>query len=396
MAWGEVKVEEQRKLFIDAYLSGKFKMANLCRQFKISRPKGYKWLNRFKKHGYEGLKDRSRARRTQKKTAQDIEQDILKTKFHYSDWGPKKIYGYLEKNHPTIHWPSSTTIGNIFKKNGLTKSRKCRKLLQERTAPLSHSQQCNDVWCMDFKGWFISKDGKKCEPFTLTDAHSRYLLRCLDLAFNDVNHVWAVFESVFQEYGLPKYIRSDNGPPFGTCGAGRLSQLSVRLIKAGVIPEWIDPGKPQQNGRHERMHGTLKRECISKDFNLDEQKLKIHEFQHYYNFIRPHEALDQNTPGSVYIPSNRRWDGKLRSPEYPKGYKVAKAASCGKICLKGKLIYIGRAVAREPIGLIECENGLSAYFGPIFLGTLIENELVIPRRKLRKKHLNRLKEEGIL
>jgi hypothetical protein len=191
----------------------------------------------------------------------------------------------------------------------------------------------------------------------------------------------------FREYGLPIYLRSDNGPPFATGGIGRLSRLSVKLIKAGVIPEWIEPGNPQENGRHERMHLTLKNEGVFPELTLEEQRTKFSIFEQYYNWERPHEALLQNTPGSIYLPSQRIWTGKLKSPEYSAEYQKRKVHSCGKISWRGNLIYVGRVLSNEYVGLKENADGDSTvYFGPKILGTVTRDcELIVPRRETRRK-----------
>lgn len=399
MAWKEIKVGMQRKYFIEAYLEDKFTMAELCRQFDISRPVGYKWVERYQNEGFEGLADRSRARVNQSEaTVPALVREILEVKFQFPKWGPKKVRGYLVVNQPEILWPSTTTIGNIFDKNGLTIPRKYRKRFPAKTDPLSHANKSNEVWSVDFKGWWLTKDGHKCEPFTLTDNYSRFLLRCLKLNVNDGEHVWAIFDAAFREYGLPNFVRNDNGPPFATSGVGRLSALSVKLIKAGVIPEWIEPGNPQQNGRHERMHGTLQQEGVFPELILEDQQKKLAIYQEYYNFERPHEALGQVTPGSVYRPFLRKWNGRLHSPEYPDDYKIGRIKSCGKMSWKGHEIYVGRVLAGELVGLKETEEGpLEMYFGPIILGTITnEYELNVPRRqgrvrrKIPKKCLNKI------
>lgn len=390
MAWKEVKVDQQRKFFIELYLQKKFTIAELCRQFGISRPTGYKWIGRYKQEGFNGLTERSRAPLHQScSTDPFLIQEILKIKFEHKDWGPKKIRGHLVEHKPTVLWPSTTTMGNILDRHGLVIPRKYRKRFPTKTDPLSHANKSNDVWSVDFKGWWFTKDGHKCEPFTLTDNFSRFLLRCLKLQVNDGDHAWAVLERAFREYGLPNFIRSDNGPPFATSGVGRLSALSIKLIKAGVMPEWIEPGNPQQNGRHERMHGTLKQEGVFPELDLEDQLKKLDEYQDYYNFIRPHEALGQVTPGSVYRPLQRAWNGRLLSPEYPDDYKIGRIKSCGKMSWKNREIYIGRVLTGELIGLKENEDGLlEAYFGPIILGTITRDyKLDVPRRngRIRKK-----------
>lgn len=389
MAWRQVNVKDQRKLFIREYEKGRFTMAELCRRFDISRKAGYKWIARYQEEGLEGLRDRSKAPLHQAcATDDDLVEQILKVRYEYSDWGPKKVKGWLDLEYPLIEWPSSTTIGKLFDKNGLTVARKYRRRLPVRSTPLAHCQKLNDVWCADFKGGFLTKDNQKCDPFTLTDAHSRFLLRCLKLNANDTDHVWAVLEAAFREYGLPNYLRTDNGPPFASCSAGRLSLLTVKLIKVGVLPDWIEPGKPQQNGRHERMHLTLKKEAAFPGIlTLEEQKIKLDEFQHYFNFIRPHEALGQVRPASLYLPSQRIWNGHLKTPEYPDDYIVGKVKSCGKMSWKGSEIYISRTLSEERIGLQKNEEGgFRAYFGPIFLGIINRaGEFEILRRPARKK-----------
>jgi putative transposase len=399
MAWNRVNVETQRKLFIILYFEENISIAELCRQFNISRPTGYKWIDRYNQMGVEGLIDKSKAPLVQaKETPKNLVNEILKVKFQYSNWGPKKIKGFLESKMAGPPWPSKTTIGNIFRRNGLIVPRKLRRRYAEKTDPLSHCNQSNDIWCIDFKGWFMTRDKKKCEPFTVTDAYSRYLFSCVQLNENNADHVWAIFDMLFREYGLPKYVRSDNGPPFASRGVGRLTSLSVRLIKAGVTPEWIEPGKPQQNGRHERMHLTLKQEgVLPHELTLAEQQVKFNEFIEYYNFIRPHEALDQKCPGEVYKPSPRQWSGRLRSPEYPDGYEVRKVRICGKMSWSGKDIFIGNALAGEPVGIKENHNGeLMVYYGPLPLGKIKGQQLNFQRRKSRKKRKIPNKEEKLV
>lgn len=389
MAWRNVKVEKQRQDFINACLEGKLSMAELCRIYDISPKNGYKWLNRYKAEGPDGLKDRSRAPHKQAlKTSNESIQEILKVRLKYPSWGPKKVLAYLQNHYPDTPWPSTTTIGSLFDKNGLTIPRKLRRRVPGRTIPLSHCQLSNDVWCADFKGWFLTGDGNKCEPLTITDGASRFLIRCLKLDSNNVENVWGVLDTAFREYGLPLYFRTDNGTPFATCGAGRFSKLSINLIKAGVIPEWIDPGKPQQNGRHERMHGTLKNETANPpSLTIEEQSMKLKEFVKYYNFIRPHEALGQKTPGEIYQRSPREWNGKLTPPEYPKDYLVRKVRTAGQISMRPFNIHIGVTLAGETVGLKPIDNDAYAvYYGPIYLGEINrDRELILPSGLRRKR-----------
>jgi len=386
MAWGVKNVEIQRKLFCLDVLSKKINMSEACRIYGISRPTGYEWLSRYKAEGDKGLRNRELGRHNQShQTPQEIEDVVLMLKFEYMKWGAKKILPKLKERFPEIHWPCKTTIEKILDRNGCTIPRKYRQRLAANTSPLIQAINSNDVWCMDFKGWYLTEDNYKFDPFTLTDNHSRFLLKCCKLKSNDTEHVWNILDIAFREYGLPIYLRSDNGPPFASLAPGRLSSLAIKLIKAGVMPEWIEPGKPYQNGRHERMHLTMEKEGFCRGSSLYKQELLLREFQDYYNFERYHESLGQKTPGSIYVPSQRVWTGKLKPLEYEDGIRVAKVASCGKIHWKGKSIYISRVLSGENVGIKEEEEGYVAYFGCIFLGMISDNNLEFERRSQRKK-----------
>lgn len=389
MAWKEVKVLEQRKLFIIDYLSNNYNISQLCRIYGISRPTAYLWIKRFEEKGELGLINQSPAPHNQPfKTPDYIIDEILHLKCNKTNLGPKKIHAILSNKIPNSEMPSCTTVANILKRNGLVIPRKLRKRFAARSQPLAHVNEVNDVWSADFKGWFITSDNYKCEPFTLTDNASRYLLKCTQLNSNNGDYVWGLLDIAFREYGLPLFLRTDNGSPFATKGIGRLSTLSVKLIKAGVTPDFIDPGKPQQNGRHERMHGTLKRECIDTKYSLKEQLKKFNEFQEYFNYERPHEGINQATPASLYTPSTRIWDGKFKSPEYDDSYKKAKVEVTGQIKLNGQHLYVGRALAGEYIGLKKHENGFQVYYGQMYLGELsLSGKLSVEIRegRVRKK-----------
>ncbi|HXP50067.1 MAG TPA: integrase core domain-containing protein, partial [Bacteroidia bacterium] len=305
-------METARHAFCIAVLSSKLNLSEACRQFNISRPTGYEWLSRYQADGPAGLSNRSSKRLNQAhKTSSEKEDFILLLKAEFPFLGPKKIFAKLNERYPHEDWPGVTTIHNVLMRNGLVKSRKRRRRLAESNTDLYNSKQANDVWCMDFKGWYMTKDHVQFDPFTLTDHETRYLIRCNKLNKNNTENVWALLEMAFRENGLPLFLRSDNGPPFATSCPGRLSELAIKLIKAGVTPEWIEPGNPQQNGRHERMHLTMEKEGFVPGSSLKDQIKIIDEFVEYYNFERPHEALGQKTPGSLYIPSTRAWNGKL-------------------------------------------------------------------------------------
>jgi len=387
MPWSNVKMSDQRRKFFEEYVKGEQGIAELCRQFGISRPTGYKWIERGQSSC--NFDDLSRAPHTQvNATPQGIVDDIIALKSQWMKWGPKKLRAGLLREDPTRKLPSLTTIGNLLARHGLVIPRKYRRRIAERTEPLSNCQQPNDTWCIDFKGWSLTRDGHKCGPFTLMDADSRFLLSCVRLDIDNTDHVWGIFDRNFREYGLPVRVRSDNGPPFATLAPGRISALTIKLIKAGVAPEWIEPGKPQQNGRQERMHLTLKSEGIFPELTLAQQTRKLKEFVEYYNYVRPHEAIGQKCPGDVYRASSRPWDGILRSPEYPSHYRVGLVRECGKMSWNGSEIYVSRVFQGEPLGMEETAEGILVHYGPIVLGKLMGRELEFKRRKSRRKVLS--------
>ena len=388
MAWETYKVEEQRLQVVVAYLNGEVTMTALCKQYGISRKTGYKWVQRYQEHGKQGLQDLSRApHNPHSHYDREIMDRAIDLKMIKNKWGPKKIAWKLGEYYPDVQWPSPTRLYQIFKEHHLVTSRKLRGRVPA-TAQLGDLTDCNNTWAVDLKGWFMTGDGYKCEPLTITDSFSRYVIRCRHLNQHSVEYVWPVFEEAFKEYCLPNRVRSDNGPPFGSVGAGRLTGLSVNLIKAGVIPEWIRPGHPEENGRHERFHLTLKQETADPPkttLALQIQAMSL--FCDEYNFERPHEALNMQTPGSCYRPSTRVWDGILRSPEYDSNYNVRIVRRCGSISWKDTDIYIGRALTNEYVGLKKVsEEDLEVYYGPVYLGTLdLKKGLEKPKMATRRE-----------
>lgn len=388
MAWGNFKVEEQRLKAMLAFESGHYSKAEICKEFFISRPTFYKWYSRYLEKKEEGLKDLSKAPHDPFTLyTQDQIDMAINCKLQHKTWGPKKIISILEREYPNLNWPSPTRLYEIFKDFHLVTPRRIKGRVPA-TAPLGKLNGCNDTWSVDLKGWFLTGDGSRCEPLTITDCHSRYLIRCLHLHTHSSKDVWPIFRESFLEYGLPNRVRSDNGPPFGSTGAGRLSMLSINLIKAGVTPEWIRPGHPEENGRHERFHLTLKQDVASPPkATIALQKQAIDQFKHIYNYKRPHEALDMETPGSVYTNSTRIWDGKLRSPEYDTNkVRVRKVCSNGCIWIKHQDYYICKALEGEYVGLkMNEEEQEEVYYGPIYLGKLTKNEFKKPKIKTRRQ-----------
>lgn len=382
MAWKQVKVEEERMKFILAIENG-HNFSDLCRQFGISRPTGYKWLNRWEMEGIQGLHNRSTAPHSNPKIIEEwVELKILEMRIRFPKMGPRKIYAKLFELDSKMDWPCPSSIGNVLDRNGLTLRRKFRKRLAANVPSVFLGMQSNEVWCMDFKGTLRTLDNQKCDPFTLTDSSSRFLIKCHILNRNNFQFVWSTLDAAFREFGLPEHILSDNGPPFATVGVGRLSRLSINLIKAGVKPLWIAPGKPQQNGRHERMHGTMQLELGNPAANsIVELKTKLIDFQTYYNYDRPHEAIGQIPPARAYQPSLRIWNGKFQSPEYGSDYLIRKVQKDGTINLKGQRIFVSETLHQEPVGLLEGNEGLGVYYGNIFLG-LVNEDLKIEFKRI--------------
>jgi putative transposase len=373
MPWRETCVMDERMGFIAACLEGRESVSELCRQYGVSRKTGNKWLSRYRSEGVVGLGDRPRCPHSNARALPgDVVEAVLSVRRRYPSWGPRKVKAFLEAQQPRQSWPAASTIGDLFDRTGLTRPRKRRRRVPPQTAPLAACRRPNDVWCADFKGWFVTGDGSHVEPFTLSDGHSRFLLCCQAVARTDGAHVWPLLEAAFYDYGLPWALRSDNGAPFASRGAGGLSRFAVKLIKAGVLPERIEAGKPQQNGRHERLHLTLKQDTASPPArSLAEQIERFESFREIYNTQRPHEALGQVPPGQVYKSSPRQFDGVLRSPDYPAEAQVRRVRSNGEIKWQGNTVFLSEALVGEPVGLFAVgANTWLVKYGPIVLGAM--------------------------
>lgn len=385
MAWELKAVEEQRMLLIEQYKSGEYSVTELSERFCISRKTAYKWIERHEKG--EGLSDRSRRPHVPfKHYGDDVRQKVLNLKLDKISWGPKKILKKLKRDYPRADWPSISWINDYLKQHNLVDPRKYRRRVPA-THPLEHANESNAVWALDFMGYVKALNGEKWEPLTITDCYSRYSLKCCHLKDKTGIQVWNACVEAFEEYGLPLRIRTDNGPPFGSVGAGRLTPLSVKFIKAGITPEWINPGHPEENGRHERFHLTLQK-AITRPVAHTAQELSLRAacFQKEYNSERPHESLDMNCPADYYIPSKRVWDGKLHSPEYDtSSCEVRKVGSNGCVWVRQNEIYLSTALSGEYIGIREKEEGREIFFGPVTLGIITpENMFAQPKLKPKK------------
>jgi transposase InsO family protein len=364
---------EEKLRFVAAVLAGEESMSELCQRFGISRKTGYQVYQRYRAEGARGLQARSRAPHVVPWAISEAQAEaIVGLRRAHPSWGPRKLRAKLAQRAPEQAWPAPSTIGELLRRQGLSRARRRRRQAAPQTSPLSVALSANDLWCIDFKGWFRTGDGARCDPLTVSDAFSRYLLCAQGLARTDYACCRSALERVFREYGLPRAIRSDNGAPFASLGVRGLSRLSVWWVKLGIIPERIEPGKPEQNGRHERMHKTLKAECASPPAsNLAAQQRRLDRFRHEFNHERPHQALGQTPPDRHYARSLRRYPERLEDPAYPPDYEPRRVRSNGEIKWQGELIFVGQALAGEVIGIRENHDGQGElYFGPLPLGLI--------------------------
>ena len=393
MPWKESNALEQRNAFITEWLTGEQPISELSRIYRISRKTAYKWLERFDLSGRGGLADGSRApHHSPQAIREETSAVIVAERQAHPNWGARKIVQSLMRKQPEEDWPAASSIGELLKREGLIQGRRTRRRTPPYTDPLQHAQAANQVWSVDFKGWFLYGDGGRCDPFTTTDALSRFLLRCRATEKADGAHVRAVMESTFREYGLPEAIRSDNGSPFASRAPGGLSRLSMWWIQLGIRHERIEPGCPEQNGRHERMHRTLKQETASPPkANRRLQQQAFAAFEREYNEERPHEALGWRTPADVYVASCRRYPARLPELEYPPGVHLRRISQQGSLKWRCERTFLSEVLARQTVGLLETEEDFfEVYYGPLLIGWfdgrshLFEPDRPAPRNRRRK------------
>jgi transposase InsO family protein len=320
MPWKESRIVDQRLQFLSSYQKEEMSVSDLCREYGVSRPTGYRWINRYEEVGPEGLLNlSSRPHSCSHATPEKTENAILVLRSKHPSWGARKLKARLEQLEPCVEWPAASTFGNILQRAGLTSPKRKKRRTTPYSEPFSEVTAPNQLWCMDFKGYFSTGDGSRCDPFTITDAHSRYLIRCQIVSRMDLSQVRAICEAAMREYGMPARIRTDNGAPFAGTGLLGLSKLSLGWMKMGIVHERIQPGRPQQNGRHERMHRTLKEDTTNPAAaTLRLQQRKFDRFRQMFNHERPHEGLNNATPGSLYQPSSTPLPGALIEYVYPK------------------------------------------------------------------------------
>lgn len=356
MPWKETRVDEERLKFIGACLdeASGWTMTEVCAAFGISRKSGYKWLQRYRDAGLDGLRERSRAPRHHPNgTPAAMVRQLIAVRKQHRFWGPRKVVATLERAHPELAWPAPSTAGAILKRHGLVTPRRRRRGAVGVGYPaLSTPTHPNQVWGVDYKGWFRLGNGQRCDPLTISDLFSRYLLVCRRVPQLTAHCARPVFERAFREYGLPDTIRSDNGSPFASAGLGGLSRLSVWWIKLGITPERIIPGRPDQNGRHERMHRTLKREtAVPPCATGPAQQRRFNRFRSLFNSQRPHEALNDAVPAQWYHPSPRTYPTTIPEVEYPGHFEVRRVRTTGEIKWQGASVYLSEALVGESVGL---------------------------------------------
>lgn len=358
MPWRETSPMNEKTQFIADYLRDVFTITELCEHYGISRKTGYKWIDRYPRDGPAGLEEQPRRPHAYPhKTVDRIETLIVEARQRHPSWGARKLLTFLSRKYPRENWPASSTIHDVLKRHGLVRPQRRSRKLGHPGKPQMHMNAPNQTWTSNFKGHFKTRNGCYCYPLTTA-----------------VEPTKSHFTRVFKEHGLPERIRTDNGVPFATNTLGRLSTLSAWWIRLGIYPERIEPGKPQQNGRHERMHRTLKAETTRPPAGDHRaQQKRFNRFRDEFNYQRPHEALDMLTPADCYQPSNREMPNKIPLLEYPDRFVKRFVSANGGIRWHSQHVPVSIACSGEYVGLEEIDNGVwNVYFGPLKLGRLIE------------------------
>jgi putative transposase len=382
MVWRETGIVDERISFVAACLEDDETMSAVCAAYGISRRTGYKWLKRYREQGPPGLLDLPRAPLHHgRATSLEVVERIVAVKEAHPLWGPKKIVAVLRRGDPERGWPATSTVGEILKRQGLVKGRRRARWRNVGNGPWPEPDGPNGLWSADHKGWFRTGDGERCEPLTVMDGASRFLLALQATGSTGEPEAWPVFEALFHEYGLPERLRTDNGSPFASAGIAGLTPLSVRLIKLGIKLERIAPGKPQQNGRHERFHLSMLPLAQAPKPDSTSQQQAFDDFRVEYNQVRPHEALGQTPPAEHYRPSPRPMPSTPPEPDYPAEAAVRKVRSNGEIKWNGSLVYVSASLTGEPVAIEETDQGewaLRFYTHPI--GIIDKKHLKLSRR----------------
>jgi len=380
MPWSQTTPMHERTLFIADHLRGTHSVVELCAEYGVSRKTGYQWIDRYIRRGPAGLEDRSRRPRSAPNATAPIVVDaLLELRGRHPTWGAKKLLVVLHRRQPSWQLPKRSAVCNLLKRQGLILRRTPRRVIGHPGKPNTLIVAPNQIWCADFKGQFRMGNGRYCYPLTITDGYSRFLLGCQGLTSTAVAGAKPVFSRLFREFGLPRFIRTDNGVPFATNTLARLSRLSAWWVRLGVLPQLIEPGKPQQNGRHERMHRTLKAEATRPpSAAMRSQQQRFDRFRAEFNEVRPHEALEMRTPAALYQPSPRSMPARLPPLEYPDRFEVRYVSANGGIRWNCAWVNVSTVCVGEYVGLEEIDDGVwNVYFGALKLGRLLERKMKI-------------------
>lgn len=387
MPWKETTTMEQKVEFISEWNTNQYSLTELCRSYGISRPTAYRLIKRYQEFGLPGLTEQSKAPINHpNRTRIEIEDSIINLRKRHKNWGAKKIRKLLEKEFTIEQIPSVTTVHNIMKRKGLVVPQK-RVRRVKPVYPIFDPEQCNQVWSADYKGKFLMGNKKYCHPLTISDSKSRFLFAAKGHYKEQFKPVKAEFTKVFREYGMPEQIHTDNGSPFGSVAAiQRFTKLSYWFIDLGITPVFSDPSHPEQNGRHERMHRDLKAECARPAaYNLRAQQRKLNKFIREYNYIRPHESLDMETPGSVHEFSNRTFPEKIKSYDYPPELEPHYVTLNGAIRWKSFYwVYMARGLAGKHVGMEQISESIwKVYYRNVFLGYFDEKTNRLKNKSVR-------------
>lgn len=374
MPWRTATMETERAQFVVEAQASDFSHAELCRRYRISRQTGYKWLRRHEHEGFAGLENRSsRPRSCPHGTPPYVVTQILQIR-ERRGWGARKIRRKLQDDPAILSVPTVDTVHRVLERHGQVEHRKPRRRRTQPGKPLPIPNEPNATWTADFKGEFRTRDGYLCFPLTVEDGYTRFLLECRGMLKLDLEATIRSFRRLFQEYGLPKRIRTDNGHPFASTAIAGLSQLSVWWIELGIAPERIEAGKPQQNGRHERFHRTLKEGTVSPPRpNLRAQQKSFNEFRRIYNFERPHESLAMETPAAIYRSSTRPYPERPAPLEYPAHFEVRRVSQDATLRWRSRKVFVSSLLKRKLVGLEQIgDSAWAVYFGTVRLGWLHE------------------------
>jgi transposase InsO family protein len=380
MPWKDTTIMEQKIEFICEWRTGNYTITELCRSFEISRPTAYKIIARFENEGYEGLKELSRKPRGNhpNSTNENVVNRILSLKEKHKLWGAKKIHKLLYNHFSDEEIPSVLTVHNILKKHGLVKPQKRLRRVKP-IHPIFDPKECNEVWSADYKGKFLMGNKIYCHPLTIADSKSRFVFTAKGHYRENFDSAKAEFKRVFRKYGIPKQIHTDNGSPFGSVKAiQRFTRLSYWFIELGIMPVYSDPSHPEQNGRHERMHRDLKAACAKPSaYDLKAQQRRLNRFVKEYNHVRPHEALEMNTPASVHDFKTRPYPERIPKFDYDSEMRVLKVTKNGSVRWGAyNWVYVSASLQGKYIGALEIGNGIwRVFYRNVFLGYFNENEL---------------------